>query len=178
MGRLLEQQTDGPCSTTGRPHLAVALAEAEASISHGLLAHQARRAAAGLVGGQPWQPLARLLPGLFPGSTGSGRARRQPAPGGGKRRPSQAGSASPAAQLQRGVAGVAAPDSLREAVLPAAPPALEQRPNLAVRIGSLLQPQGETQCDRTPVERWLNVSGGGGSAYHVLRGGPAAGWRV
>ena len=51
---------------------------------------------------------------------------------------------------------ISAPATLRDAVLPTSQSAAEP-PNLAVRIGSMLQLQGETQCDRTWGERVINV---------------------
>jgi hypothetical protein len=97
-------------------------------------------------------PFCHTKLGFFP----SGMAQPQHPPNRGpptsKHEPS---SASSAHTLR--LDSIRAPKDLRDAVLPSNQPSLEQRPNLAVRIGSVLQPQGETQCDRTLVERAINI---------------------
>ena len=88
-------------------------------------------------------PRPHQHPGFFPGPP---RADGQRSGGRAPERGSQ--QPSPAAALQRSLGSVDAPAQLRDAVLPPPSATAYDLPSLAVRIGSLLQPQGETLCDR------------------------------
>lgn len=62
-----------------------------------------------------------------------------------------------AAALQRHVGGVAAPSELRDVVLAPGAAAREQRGSLVMRVGSALQPQGDSGNDTTLGERVINI---------------------
>ncbi|GAB4818340.1 hypothetical protein N2152v2_005386 [Parachlorella kessleri] len=102
------------------------------------------------------------IPGLSPATKPqSGHslplAPAQPLQQGTHQHAQEAGKSSTHVHSSFGQGGrISAPATLRDAVLPDSQGAAEP-PNLAVRIGSMLQPQGETQCDRTWGERVINV---------------------